>query len=325
MVTSSLEYVNVMSDFNALISKEANGFFSSRPLASHSYSGPWPQLFVQSKLLCATSPFTGPTVSSPPPFASLSASSSLCTAGPNSLVPSRVGLNLWCCTRWGCYWIVVECAVVVLSEVEAAAIVWLWVSSVVVVAGGCRVTAGCFVVVVVDFIVTASCFGWFVGCGCLVLEVVATGIVLCDVVWRLSVKKTMPTKRAKGAERRKPNFPRVDKDFIAQVADVVGCRTTPMNDEQREEAEKTVVGEFNEVKHVRGILSMGRARLNFSPLGACALAGTGLPIDRFMTSDALGFTAPLKNRACDRATIKFCGVDADINFDISDYEDDLIQ
>ncbi|GAB4844186.1 hypothetical protein Ancab_037552 [Ancistrocladus abbreviatus] len=38
-----------------------------------------------------------------------------------------------------------------------------------------------------------------------------------------------------------------------------------------------------------------RARLNFCPLGACALAGTGLPIDRFMTSDALGFTAPLRN------------------------------
>ncbi|CAA6671889.1 unnamed protein product [Spirodela intermedia] len=36
-------------------------------------------------------------------------------------------------------------------------------------------------------------------------------------------------------------------------------------------------------------------RLNFCPLGACALAGTGLPIDRFMTSDALGFTAPLRN------------------------------
>ncbi|KAK9070301.1 hypothetical protein SSX86_010701 [Deinandra increscens subsp. villosa] len=38
-----------------------------------------------------------------------------------------------------------------------------------------------------------------------------------------------------------------------------------------------------------------RARLNFCPLGACALAGTGLPIDRFMTSDALGFTAPMRN------------------------------
>ncbi|KAG6598729.1 Argininosuccinate lyase, chloroplastic, partial [Cucurbita argyrosperma subsp. sororia] len=38
-----------------------------------------------------------------------------------------------------------------------------------------------------------------------------------------------------------------------------------------------------------------RARLNFCPLGACALAGTGLPIDRFMTSSALGFSSPLRN------------------------------
>ncbi|KAL5559974.1 hypothetical protein UlMin_036185 [Ulmus minor] len=38
-----------------------------------------------------------------------------------------------------------------------------------------------------------------------------------------------------------------------------------------------------------------RVRLNFCPLGACALAGTGLPIDRFMTSDALGFSAPMAN------------------------------
>ncbi|XP_050379183.1 argininosuccinate lyase, chloroplastic [Argentina anserina] len=38
-----------------------------------------------------------------------------------------------------------------------------------------------------------------------------------------------------------------------------------------------------------------KERLNFCPLGACALAGTGLPIDRFMTSDALGFTAHMRN------------------------------
>lgn len=38
-----------------------------------------------------------------------------------------------------------------------------------------------------------------------------------------------------------------------------------------------------------------RTRINFCPLGACALAGTGLPIDRFMTSEALGFTAPMRN------------------------------
>ncbi|CAF1882605.1 unnamed protein product [Brassica napus] len=38
-----------------------------------------------------------------------------------------------------------------------------------------------------------------------------------------------------------------------------------------------------------------RERLNFCPLGACALAGTGLPIDRFMTASALGFTEPMRN------------------------------
>ncbi|OAY69746.1 Argininosuccinate lyase, chloroplastic [Ananas comosus] len=36
-------------------------------------------------------------------------------------------------------------------------------------------------------------------------------------------------------------------------------------------------------------------RLNFCPLGACALAGTGLPIDRFMTAKELDFTAPMRN------------------------------
>lgn len=50
----------------------------------------------------------------------------------------------------------------------------------------------------------------------------------------------------------------VDKGFVAQVADVDGGRTAPMNEEQRVEAEKKVVGEFSDVKHVRGILSMGR-------------------------------------------------------------------
>lgn len=38
-----------------------------------------------------------------------------------------------------------------------------------------------------------------------------------------------------------------------------------------------------------------RERLNFC-LGACVLAGTGLPIDRFMTTSALGFTEPMRNR-----------------------------
>lgn len=50
----------------------------------------------------------------------------------------------------------------------------------------------------------------------------------------------------------------VDKGFVAQVADVAGGRSAPMNEVQRLEAEKTIVGEFSDVKHVRGILSMGR-------------------------------------------------------------------
>ncbi|KAI4328412.1 hypothetical protein L6164_020769 [Bauhinia variegata] len=54
------------------------------------------------------------------------------------------------------------------------------------------------------------------------------------------------------------HFFRVDKGFVAQVADVVNGRSAPMNEEQRKQAEKTVVGEFSKVKHVRGILSMGR-------------------------------------------------------------------
>ncbi|WP_106161649.1 argininosuccinate lyase [Hasllibacter halocynthiae] len=38
-----------------------------------------------------------------------------------------------------------------------------------------------------------------------------------------------------------------------------------------------------------------RARMNESPLGAAALAGTGFPVDREMTADALGFDRPMAN------------------------------
>src|ERR1700722_600722 len=45
----------------------------------------------------------------------------------------------------------------------------------------------------------------------------------------------------------------------------------------------------------RGRVADARARLNESPLGAGALAGTSFPIDRAMTAKALGFTRPMAN------------------------------
>ena len=45
----------------------------------------------------------------------------------------------------------------------------------------------------------------------------------------------------------------------------------------------------------RSRFSDARARMNESPLGAAALAGTGFPIDRHNTAHALGFSAPTAN------------------------------
>jgi argininosuccinate lyase len=45
----------------------------------------------------------------------------------------------------------------------------------------------------------------------------------------------------------------------------------------------------------RGRFADARARLNESPLGAAALAGTSFPIDRDMTAKALGFARPMAN------------------------------
>jgi argininosuccinate lyase len=45
----------------------------------------------------------------------------------------------------------------------------------------------------------------------------------------------------------------------------------------------------------RGRFADARKRINLSPLGAAALAGTPYPIDRDMTAKALGFSAPMRN------------------------------
>ncbi len=45
----------------------------------------------------------------------------------------------------------------------------------------------------------------------------------------------------------------------------------------------------------RGRFADARKRLNESPLGACALAGTSFPIDRDATAEALGFDRPMAN------------------------------
>lgn len=45
----------------------------------------------------------------------------------------------------------------------------------------------------------------------------------------------------------------------------------------------------------RGRFRDARARMNESPLGAAALAGTSFPIDREMTAEALGFDRPMAN------------------------------
>jgi len=45
----------------------------------------------------------------------------------------------------------------------------------------------------------------------------------------------------------------------------------------------------------RSRLADARARMNESPLGAAALAGTSFPIDRIMTAKGLGFDRPMRN------------------------------
>ncbi|MDD6825715.1 MAG: argininosuccinate lyase [Oscillospiraceae bacterium] len=53
-------------------------------------------------------------------------------------------------------------------------------------------------------------------------------------------------------------------------------------------------------------LSDTAKRMNYNPLGSCALAGTTYPIDRTVTSDLLGFTAPTVNSLDGVSDRDFC-------------------
>src|SRR6476660_810292 len=109
-------------------------------------------------------------------------------------------------------------------------------------------------------------------------------------------------------------------DFRLWVRDTIDALEAQMADLQRALAEKalahagTVMPSFTPLQtaqpltfghHLlayvemlsrdRGRLRDARARLNESPLGAAALAGTSFPIDREMTAKALGFERPTAN------------------------------
>ena len=77
-----------------------------------------------------------------------------------------------------------------------------------------------------------------------------------------------------------------------------------------------------------GRLQDCRHRLNQCPLGAAALAGTTFPIDRAMTSDALGFHAPTRNSldsVSDRDfAIEFCAAAAITTTHLSRMAEELV-
>ncbi len=70
------------------------------------------------------------------------------------------------------------------------------------------------------------------------------------------------------------------------------------------------------------------ARADESPLGACALAGTGLPVDRAGTAEALGFSRPSRNSmdaVADRdACVEFASAAATLLMHLSRYCEEIV-
>ncbi|ONI30768.1 hypothetical protein PRUPE_1G271800 [Prunus persica] len=106
------------------------------------------------------------------------------------------------------------------------------------------------------------------------------------------------------------HFFRVEKGFVAQVADVASGRLAPMNEEQRREAEKTVIGEFSQVKHVRGILSMGRyedpnsAASSFSMLLGDSPHLDGQPTERITILSSYYYDTEMESCEHERSIMK---------------------
>ena len=71
-----------------------------------------------------------------------------------------------------------------------------------------------------------------------------------------------------------------------------------------------------------------RKRVNILPLGAAALAGTTYPIDRHMTTELLGFTAPTENSldsVSDRDfAIEFCAASSVLLMHMTRYSEELV-
>jgi len=62
---------------------------------------------------------------------------------------------------------------------------------------------------------------------------------------------------------------------------------------------------IEQLEHDAPRLKAAYARTNCSPLGSCAITGTGFPIDRQLTSDLLGFLAPTGNTYGSIATVDY--------------------